>query len=96
MPEALQQTLAALAKLSSADRNAILRQLSPEERSAIEKLAQAQIAAKTPPPSVETAPPLCSPWLAKRITQLTDERRDGPITPAARRALHELIAEAGR
>jgi hypothetical protein len=96
MPEALQQMLAALAKLSSADRNAILRQLSPEERTALEKLAKAPIAAKTLPPSAKTAPPLCSPWLAKRLTQLADERVDGPITPAARRALRELLAGAGR
>jgi hypothetical protein len=92
MPEALKHTLAALAKLSSADRNAILRQLSPEERAAIAKRS-----APRPPALAASKPalPVCSPWLAKRVAQLM-QQRDASITSATHAALREVHFEPAR
>jgi hypothetical protein len=92
MPEPLKRRLAALAQLSSADRAAILRQLSSEERKAIAKLMAPQPTPPTPP--LRPAAPACSPWLAKRLTQLLERNDPASITDTAHAALRHVLGAA--
>ena len=91
MSEALGQVLAALTKLGGADRAAILRRLSPDERSALAKLRA--VDAKPMASSPKMPAPVCSAWLAKRLAQILEDRDDS-ITPAARAALRSLLSGA--
>jgi hypothetical protein len=96
MHEALKQTLAALAKVTNADRNAILRQLSKEERRELSRLMAPTSEPAPASTRKQVSPPACSPWLAKRLAQILQENSEAAVTPATRAALRELLGESAR
>lgn len=96
MPDPLKRTLTALAQLSHSDRNAILSKLSPEERELLTKLSTPSAKPPTTPAtSSRPSLPQCSPWLAKRLVQLLEERSGAGATDATRHALREILSGAG-
>jgi hypothetical protein len=94
----LTKVLAALSKLGASDRQAILKRLSDDER---RLLAEHRAPPQTQPARVTRAAAKselpCSPWLAKRLALVADER-EGPalVTEAARSAVRALLAEQQR
>jgi hypothetical protein len=96
VPDDLHHRLEVLAQLRGGDRKAVLQRLSAEERRLLDAL---RTLAPSPRPTAPIAPtkktiPPCSPWLAKRLAQLLDEKAGQDlVTMHARDAL--LIVVAG-
>lgn len=90
MPDALKQALAALSKLRSGDRQAILKRLSREQRRALAQLASPPATMAWPVQATLPKPalPSCSPWLAKRLAML--ESGEATATSATREAVRAL------
>lgn len=93
MLDALTTMLAALAKLSSTDRNAVLRHLSADERAALTKLmAQSSAAQAAAPATSKPTQPTCSPWLAKRLAEILEDHGQRSVTSATRVTVRDFMS----
>jgi hypothetical protein len=85
----------ALARLRGGDRKAVLQRLSPEERRLVAAVRTLAASPRPAPPSAspkKNAPP-CSPWLARKIFKILDEKTGQHlVTTHARDALCIVVA----